>query len=91
MLNQQIIIRVSSLLKQQRQGGDSMKELNLVLIKQRRKEMRITLQEMAELLGYQDASTYYKLERGIQKIKADQIPLIANKLKLRMNEIFFAA
>lgn len=68
-----------------------MKELNLVLIKQRRKEMRITLQEMAELLGYQDASTYYKLERGIQKIKADQIPLIANKLKLRMNEIFFAA
>lgn len=66
-----------------------MYEVNLALIRKRRKEMRITLQEMAELLGFKDASTYYKYEKGDTKFKAEQLPLIAEKLKLKMNEIFF--
>lgn len=67
-----------------------MQELNLVLIKQRRKEMRITLQEMAEELGFKDASTYWKYEKGVYKFNADHIPKVAAKLKLKMSEIFFA-
>jgi transcriptional regulator with XRE-family HTH domain len=66
-----------------------MKELNLVLIKQRRKEFRISLLEMAVLLGFKNASTYYKYEIGQSRFKAEHIPIVASKLKLKMNEIFF--
>lgn len=68
-----------------------MHEINLTLIKQRRKEMRLTLQEMAEHLGFKDASTYWKYENGVYQFNAGHIPVVATKLKLRMNEIFFAA
>lgn len=67
-----------------------MRELNLVLIKQRRKEFRISLLEMAVLLGFKNASTYYNYETGRSKFKAEQIPIVAAKLKLKMNDIFFA-
>lgn len=66
-----------------------MKEINLILIKQRRKEFRISLLEMAILLGFKNASTYYKYEIGQSKFKAEHIPIVANKLKLKMNDIFF--
>lgn len=66
-----------------------MKEINLALIKKRRKEMRITLQEMAETLGYSDASSYYRYEKGIYRFDATQLPVICDKLKFKMNEIFF--
>jgi transcriptional regulator with XRE-family HTH domain len=66
-----------------------MKELNLVLIKKRRKELRLSLLEMAVLLGFKNASTYYKYEIGQSKFKAEHIPIVASKLKLKMSEIFF--
>lgn len=66
-----------------------MKTLNLILIRQRRKEMRISLQEMAETLGYKNASSYCRYEKGESKIDAAHIPLIAKKLKLKMSDIFF--
>lgn len=66
-----------------------MQEVNLVLIKQRRKEMRITLLQMAHMLGFRDASTYWKYEEGVYKFNAEHIPIVAEKLKLKMSEIFF--
>lgn len=66
-----------------------MKQVNLVLIRARRKEMRITLQEMADTLGFRNASNYYKYEKGEYKFDASHIPVVAQKLKLKMNEIFF--
>ena len=66
-----------------------MKELNLALIKKRRKELRISLLEMSVLLGFKNASTYYKYEVGKSKFKAEHIPIVASKLKLKMSEIFF--
>jgi transcriptional regulator with XRE-family HTH domain len=68
-----------------------MNEVNFELIKLRRKEMHLTLQDMAELLGFKDASTYYKYENGTYKFKANHLPLLASKLKLRMNQIFLVA
>lgn len=65
-----------------------MKEINLALIKKRRKEMRITLQDMAIYLGFKNASNYYKYESGKYRFNAEHLPLIADKLKLKMNEIF---
>lgn len=66
-----------------------MQTVNLALIKQRRKEMRISLQEMAETLGWRNASNYYKYEKGEYEFDATHIPVVAKKLKLKMNEIFF--
>lgn len=68
-----------------------MNEVNLDVIRARRKEMRFTLQDMADVLGFKDASTYYKYEKGHYKFKANHIPILSTKLKLRMKEIFLAA
>lgn len=67
-----------------------MNEINLALIKQRRKEMRISLQEMAETLGFKNAANYYKYEKGMYKFDASHLPIVASKLKLKVSEIFFA-
>jgi transcriptional regulator with XRE-family HTH domain len=67
-----------------------MKEINLALIKSRRKEMRISLLEMATLLGFKNASNYYKYEIGVYKFHAEHIPIVAARLKLKMSDIFFA-
>lgn len=66
-----------------------MKELNLILIKQRRKEMRITLQEMADSLGFKNASTYFKYESGLYKFNAVHLPIVCKKLKIKVNDVFF--
>lgn len=68
-----------------------MKGVDLAQIKLRRKEMKITLKEMATTLGFKNASTYYKYEKGDYKFDADHIPIVAAKLKLRMRDIFLAA
>lgn len=68
-----------------------MKEVNFDLIKLRRKEMRLTLQDMADVLGFKDASTYYKYENGTYKFKAQHLPLLTSKLKMSMKDIFLAA
>jgi DNA-binding XRE family transcriptional regulator len=66
-----------------------MNTVDLAKIKQRRKEMRINQQEMAELLGLKNASTYCKYENGAYKFDADHIPVVAKKLKFKVSEIFF--
>lgn len=68
-----------------------MTAINLVAIKKRRKEMRVTLQEMATELGFKNASNYYKYEKGIYKFDAQHIPAILKKLKLKHNDIFFSS
>jgi transcriptional regulator with XRE-family HTH domain len=65
-------------------------EIDLALIKSRRKEMRLTLQDMADELGFNDASTYWKYEKGMYKFKADHVPVVAAKLKIKMKDIFFS-
>lgn len=66
-----------------------MNKVNLVLIKKRRKEMRITLQEMAMELGFKNASNYYKYENGDYKFDATHLPIVAKKLKLKVRDLFF--
>lgn len=66
-----------------------MQKLNLELIKRERKKNKITLQEMAELLGFKDASTYYKYENGEYSFKADHLPIIASKLNRQLQDLFF--
>ena len=66
-----------------------MNTVDLAKIKKRRKEMRFNQQEMAETLGFKNASTYCKYEKGDYKFDANHIPIVANKLKFKVSDIFF--
>ncbi|WP_282154842.1 helix-turn-helix domain-containing protein [Cytobacillus gottheilii] len=64
--------------------------LNLNFIKDKRQELEISLQDMADKLGFKHASTYMKYEKGIYLFKANHLPLLANQLRCKtIEELFF--
>lgn len=66
-----------------------MPEINLKFITKRRNELKISLQEMAIELGYKNASTYMKYEKGEYKFEANHVPILAAKLGCKIDELFF--
>ena len=64
------------------------KTLNLQYMRSRRQELNISLQEMAEALGFKNASTYLKYEMGDSAFKAIQLPVIAAKLNCQIENFF---
>ena len=64
------------------------KLINLKFIKTRRSELGISQQEMAEKLGFKNASTYFKYETGVYSFKAEMIPVLATELKCDMKNFF---
>lgn len=65
-----------------------MEILNLQYIKKRRIELSKTLQELANLLGMKNASTYMKYENGTYAFKAEQLPKLAEVLKCKITDFF---
>lgn len=65
-----------------------MKTLDLDYIKNRRIELGITLQEMAEKLGFKNGSTYLKYESGTYSFKADQLPVLSKSLNCNITDFF---
>lgn len=65
-----------------------MKTLSLGYIKNRRIELGITQQEMAESLGFKNSSTYLKYESGAYAFKAEQLPTLAKTLNCSINDFF---
>jgi transcriptional regulator with XRE-family HTH domain len=63
-------------------------KLNLEFICKRRMELGLTLQEMAEGLGFKNASTYLKYEKGDYSFKANHIPVLARKLRCTLDLLF---
>lgn len=63
--------------------------LSLDFIKRKRVELSISQQEMAHILGFKNASTYLKYERGEYSFKADHLPIIAKKFNCKIEELFF--
>lgn len=63
-------------------------KINLQLIKQKRLEKKLTLQEMAEALGLGSKSDYYKRESGDTRFKSTELPLLATKLGVPINSFF---
>lgn len=63
-------------------------QLDLELIRQRRKDKKITLEKMATSLGYKSATGYYYVESGRCNFKPNHIPIIAEKLELGIDELF---
>lgn len=62
--------------------------LKLDFIKKRRQDLNLSLQEMAESLGFKNASTYMKYEEGEYAFKAYQLPILANKLDCKIENFF---
>lgn len=65
-----------------------MEFVNLKFIKGRRQELNISLQEMAQSLGFKNASTYMKYEEGSYSFKANHLPILANKLDGNIENFF---
>ena len=57
-----------------------MKMLNLEFIAKRRSELKLTLLEMATALGFKNASTYMKYEKGEYAFRANHLQVIAKVL-----------
>jgi len=66
-----------------------MKKLNLNLIYKKRKDKQITLQEMAEIMGLKNASTYMKYEKGEYSFRAEHLPVLAKTLNCEIQDLFF--
>lgn len=65
-----------------------MQMLDLKFIKERRIELDLTFQEVADSMGMKHASTYYKYENGKYAFKAEQLPLLAVSLKCEITDFF---
>ena len=61
---------------------------NLSFIKQRREELKLTHQVMAEKLGYKNGSTYLKYENGTYLFKADILPKLALALDCDIKDFY---
>lgn len=66
-----------------------MKRVDLAKIKALRKEMGISLEEMARKLGYESPNGYYYLEVGRGKISAEMLAMIAEIQGVTIEELFF--
>jgi transcriptional regulator with XRE-family HTH domain len=63
--------------------------INLEQIKNKRKESKATLQEMAELLGFSNPSAYLKYEDGTSDFKAKHLPILCRRFNCDVVELFF--
>ncbi|MDF2534385.1 MAG: helix-turn-helix domain protein [Bacillales bacterium] len=58
-------------------------------IKKLRKTANISLEKMADLLGYDSPNGYYYLETGRIKFSADKLALVSEILNTPIGELFF--
>jgi len=65
-----------------------MQQFNLAFIVKRRKELNLSLQYMADGLGFRNASTYLKYERGEYQLRANQLPILAKLLQCSVSDFF---
>ncbi|SDX75203.1 helix-turn-helix domain-containing protein [Tepidimicrobium xylanilyticum] len=65
-----------------------MTQLNLDYIKKKRLEMNLSLQDVANKLGFKNASTYLKYENGDYSFKADMLPKLAELYKCKIEDFF---
>lgn len=65
------------------------KQVDLEKIKKLRKEANISLEKMAELLGYESPNGYYYLETGRVKFPADKLAVVSEILNVPIDQLFF--
>lgn len=64
-------------------------KVNLVKIKEIRKQKGFTIEEMSRLLGYESLNGYYYLETGRGKFPAETLAKVANLLEVSIDHLFF--
>lgn len=67
---------------------EKVKELDLSFIKRRREELGYSLGEMAEKMGFSNASVYYKYEKGTSRLRAEHLPALAFLLKCKISDFY---
>lgn len=65
------------------------KTVHLEKINTLRKNAKVSLNEMALILGYESPNGYYYLESGRVKFPADKLAIIANHFNVTIDELFF--
>lgn len=65
-----------------------MSRFNLNYIANRRKELKLTSEDMAKALGFSNGSVYWKYEHGVYKLNADVLPLLAKALKCKISYFY---
>lgn len=65
-----------------------MSKFNLAYIANRRKELKLTSEDMAKALGFSNGSVYWKYEHGVYKLNADILPLLAKTLKCQISYFY---
>lgn len=65
-----------------------MSRFNLNYIAKRRKELKLTSEDMAKALGFSNGSVYWKYEHGVYKLNADVLPLLAKALKCKISYFY---
>lgn len=62
--------------------------INFSLIKKKREEKGISLEEMAQSLGFKNASTYLKYENNTYSFKLTMLPVLSKKLEIPYEKFF---
>ncbi|MBC1209515.1 helix-turn-helix transcriptional regulator [Listeria booriae] len=63
-------------------------KFDLSYIKNRREALNISMQEMAEIFGFKNASTYLKYESGSYLFKAEMLPKLSVVLECDITNFF---
>ena len=65
-----------------------MTKFNLEFIKNRRKQLGLSVANVSKRLGFKNSSVYWKHENGVHKFKAEMIPLLAQILQCKPQNFF---
>lgn len=62
--------------------------IDLDFIKTKRIESNLSVQDVADKLGFKDGATYWKYEKGIYRLRADMLPELAKILNCKIENFF---
>lgn len=63
-------------------------EVDLELIKNTRHQRGYSLQDMADKMGFNNKTKYYRRENGEYNFKSEEIPLLSKILGISISKIF---
>ncbi len=63
-------------------------KMNLSFVEKKRKEKGLTMQNMAELLGFQSAPAYCNYEKGKREFRAGMLPILAHAFNCEIKDLY---
>lgn len=64
-------------------------KINLPFIKRKREEKGLSMQDMAELLGFKSAPAYFHYEKGERIFRADMLPVLAHAFNCKIEDLYY--